>query len=363
MRSLAAIRADLADYAAAFEADTLPASDAEAAVREAASIANLAGTVEMLAAKRVAESNAWHHRGHRTPAEWLAGQTKSTVGQAIGVLDAAAKLDECPGVEAKARAGQLSVPQTQALARAVSVDPSAELALLAVAERDGLARLTDRCRAVEHAATDAESRHQRLHRERSVRHWTDQDGAFRLAAKLTPDAGAKLLGALAPYERASFGQARTDGRHEPHEAYAADGLVAMAEASMTGSTEGGRTRKPSFVVLVDAQALRRGDVEPGETCEIPGVGPVPISVLHQHADDAVWHALVTDGVDIRAYTSLTRHIPTSLRVALQVRDPECVVPGCNARRGLEIDHLVPIEDGGHTTYDNLVRLCHHHHQG
>ena len=44
----------------------------------------------------------------------------------------------------------------------------------------------------------------------------------------------------------------------------------------------------------------RGGVELGETCEIPGVGPVPISVLHQHAEDAIWHALVTDGVDIRA---------------------------------------------------------------
>ena len=132
------------------------------------------------------------------------------MGQAIGVLDAAAKLDECPGVEAKARAGQLSVPQTQALARAVSVEPSAEPALLAVAERDGLAKLTDRCRAVG-------TRPPTPSRDTSASTGTigpalDRPGR-RLppGRKLTPDAGAKLLGALAPYERASFGQARTDG--------------------------------------------------------------------------------------------------------------------------------------------------------
>ena len=362
MRSLAELRTDLANYVAAFEADTLLASDAETAVRDAAAIANLASTVQMLAAKRVADSPHWRHRGHRTPAEWLAAQTKSSVGEAFGSLETAEKLADCPGVEAKVRAGELSAPQARALAKAVSVDPAAESRLLGVAETDGLGKLRDECRAVANTGEDADVRHARLHRERSVRHWTDDDGAFRLAAKLTSDAGAKLLGALAPFEQAAFDRARADGRHEPHEAFRADALVDLAEASLSGQS-GAKSpcRKPSFTVLVDAAAFLRGDAHPGETCEIPGVGPVPVSLLHEQADAAAWHILATDGVDIRVYCSLTRHIPNSLRVALEARDRECVVPGCNVTTGLEIDHILPLECGGVTAHVNLARLCHHHH--
>jgi hypothetical protein len=163
--------------------------------------------------------------------------------------------------------------------------------------------------------------------------------------------------------QSAFDQARADGRHESHEAYRADALVGLAEASLSGQTgEATSTyRKPSFTILVDATALLRGHAESGETCEIPGIGPVPVSLLHEQADAAVWHILATDGIDIRAYCSATRHIPTALRVALEARDRECVVPGCNVSTGLEIDHILPLEQDGLTTYDNLARPCHHHH--
>ena len=39
-----------------------------------------------------------------------------------------------------------------------------------------------------------------------------------------------------------------------------------------------------------------------------------------------------------------------------------MVPGCDVRRGLEIDHVVPFALGGPSTADNLVRLCHWHHR-
>ncbi|MGH9001365.1 MAG: DUF222 domain-containing protein [Acidimicrobiia bacterium] len=46
-----------------------------------------------------------------------------------------------------------------------------------------------------------------------------------------------------------------------------------------------------------------------------------------------------------------------LRTALEARDPTCVVPGCDVRQGLEIDHVVPITDGGNPCLANLARLC------
>ena len=49
-------------------------------------------------------------------------------------------------------------------------------------------------------------------------------------------------------------------------------------------------------------------------------------------------------------------------MALEARDrAKRAVPGCNVTTGLEIDHLLPLEFGGGTTYVNLARLCHHHH--
>ena len=178
-------------------------------MRDATAIVNLASTIRMLAAKRVADSAAWKHRGHRSAADWLAKETKCGVGDAIGALEAAEKISECPQVEAKARAGGLSGEQTKALAKAVAADPAAEDRLLGVAERDGLKKLKEQCREVELASRgDAQARYDKIHRERSMRHWTDDEGAFRLSAKLTPDAGATVLGALAPFEKPAFDRAR-----------------------------------------------------------------------------------------------------------------------------------------------------------
>ena len=365
MRSLADLTAELAAYAAGFDAEVLTATDAEQAVVLAGRVKNLASSIEMAAAGRVAQSQAWRHRGFRTPAEWLAAQSKSSVGDAIGVLETAERLDACPAVADSVRAGGLSSEQARALTRAVAVDPAAESALLAVAERDGLGKLKQRCRAVEHAAGDETARYERIRQRRSMRHWTDPDGAFRLNATLTPDAGATVLGALAPFEQAAFDQARLEGRRETPEANAADALVVLAAASLDPAMDTQaqpKSRKPSFTVLVDSTALKRGHAQPGETCEIPGVGPVPVSVLMDLAPDAVWHALVSDGIDIQTYASMSRHIPTSLRVALEARDRECVRPGCNTTHGLEIDHTHDHALGGETSMANLTRLCHHDHQ-
>ncbi|HEV3264227.1 MAG TPA: HNH endonuclease signature motif containing protein, partial [Acidimicrobiales bacterium] len=43
-------------------------------------------------------------------------------------------------------------------------------------------------------------------------------------------------------------------------------------------------------------------------------------------------------------------------------DATCVVPGCDAVTGLEIDHrIVEVRDNGPTALWNLAKLCAHHH--
>ena len=112
---------------------------------------------------------------------------------------------------------------------------------------------------------------------------------------------------------------------------------------------------------MDHAALARGHVTGGEVCEIPGVGPIPVAAARRLASDAILTAVVTDGTDVTAVAHLGRTIPARLRTAVEARDPTCVVPGCDVRVGLEIDHRIPVTDGGPTALDNLAKLCRWHH--
>jgi len=114
-------------------------------------------------------------------------------------------------------------------------------------------------------------------------------------------------------------------------------------------------------VRVDHEALVRGHLEPGEVCEIPGIGPIPVEVARRLAADSILSVLVTDGVDVTAVSRSDRTIPAAVRRALIERDQVCVVPGCEVRDALENDHVHEFGRGGPTALDNLARLCHWHH--
>jgi hypothetical protein len=92
------------------------------------------------------------------------------------------------------------------------------------------------------------------------------------------------------------------------------------------------------------------------------VGPVPVAVARRLLDDAILKVLVTKGVEVTAVAHAGRTIPAHVRTALEVRDPVCVVPRCDRRKGLEIDHYrVAFAKGGESRMDNLARLCRYHH--
>jgi hypothetical protein len=177
---------------------------------------------------------------------------------------------------------------------------------------------------------------------------------------------------------------------EPVDAYRADALLALVtgkgilspetrknetrkqqpKESGPGQTDApdrpdDRTRDPNVTMHVrcDLGALRRGSLGSGEVCEIPGVGPIPIERARALLGQALVDVVITDGVDVTTVVRLGRHIPTSLLTAITERDQYCVVPGCGKRLGLEKDHCqVDYAQGGVVSYDNIAKLCHHHHQ-
>jgi len=316
-----------------------------------------------LAARQVSRSGAWRLQGDRSPAHWMARRTGCSVGQAVGVLETAKRLTELPQTDQAARAGRLSEMQTSHIASAAAAAPSAETELLSAAQTEGLAGLKQRCAQVKAAATPNEAaRHEAIHNSRYLRHWSALDGAFCLEGRLTPEAGAVLLVALEPYKERIFRRARKAGRRDRYEAYAADALVEMGEHVRNCTGKPGRSAPSAMIhVRVDHAALMRGFTEAGERCEIPGVGPISVASARALTNDAFLAAVLTEGADIRGVAHLGRTINARLRTALEVRDQTCVVPGCDVREHLQIDHTLGVVDGGPTCLSNLSRLCSWHH--
>ena len=311
-----------------------------------------------LMARKVQRSGAWEGKGEPSAAHFVARATKEAVGTVVETLDTARRLERLPQTEMAFRSGELSPQGAREVAAAAEVSPEHEQELLGVARTGTPQALRERCLQVKAAATEELERYRRIHRERSLRHWTDQEGAVRLEARLPPDAGATVVAAVTAGARALADQARAEGRTEPARAHAADALVAAVASGGSGGSGGPRA---VIHVRVDHAAFTRGHAQGEETCEIAGIGPVPVATVRAMASDAVLKAVVTRGTDVVAVAHPGRTIPAAVRTALQERDRTCAVPGCPRRDGLEIDHVDRFSQGGPTTLANLVRLCRPHH--
>ena len=374
------LRSVLADL----EPERLSGPDAARLLEVFSEIEKLAAGGRLLASRRVESSNVWRRRGHRSAAAHVAEATRTGMGPAITTLQAARQLGSLPVTEEAMREGRLSETQVKEIAGAAILQPEAEQALVEAAENQSLTMLKLRCRRVKAVGQGEHGTYDAIHRGRYLRNWTDGDGAVRLDAKLTPDEGARLVAAVRAESGRLAGQAHRAGVDEPLRAIAADALVRLSCGAVDVVPAGGRGERgrsgtgppgdagqapaereggPSAMVhvRVDHQALVRGHLEPGEICEIPGIGPIPVAAARRLAVDSILSVLVTNGTDVTTVAHAGRTIPASLRRALTERDPTCVVPGCDVRDGLEIDHVEPFALGGATTLANLVRLCRWHH--
>jgi hypothetical protein len=303
---LAAAVDAIASFVSFFEPGRFGGGDAALLVSLFARAERLCVSGRALAAARAVEARCHEASGHRSGAEWLAAATGESVGEAAGVLRLGEACGDHPGMEGALRGGRLSRSKARVLTGAVEADPDCEEDLCATAGTDSFRQLSDRCRrarAEARSKQDAAGLAAVLHGRRSCRTWTDEDGAFRLLARLTPEAGATLLASLAAESDRVFRRARRAGQRETPDAYRADALVALVTGrgiigpgsrgtGGNGSGRGGTTTDtpdtdtparerapdPRAVVhlRVDLDALRRGSLARGEVCEIPGVGPVPV---------------------------------------------------------------------------------------
>jgi hypothetical protein len=133
-----------------------------------------------------------------------------------------------------------------------------------------------------------------------------------------------------------------------------------ADAAGPPRRQSGVAPRYRALIRVDLEALLRGHVEPGEVCEISGVGPIPARRARELLGNAVLHLVITRGVDVLNVTHLGRGPTAAQCVALAWAAPVCTVEGCYRRR-LENDHREPWAKTRHTRLDELDPLCEFHH--
>lgn len=341
----------------ALEPARLAGSDAARLTAVAAEGERLLGTAKALLARRADETRAWRGGRAASVEQWLAETSGCSEGTAREALATAQRVETLPETRDRLLDGRLSIGQAALVSAGAAVDPEAEAHLLRTATRSGMRGLRQEKERVVAAATGEEAAARRAHRERHLRTWTKgcaTHGTFSGPTEQVAD----LLDALEPLTRARFDEARRAGQPETLDAYRFDALVALGRQGGAGDA---RPAKHTARVRVDLTALVRGRTEPGEVCEIPGVGPVPVAHAREVLSHGLLQLVITDGVDVRTVVSTTRHVPAPLKIAIAERDRTCKVRGCDCDRMLHRHHTEAFARSGRTTYSELGNLCTRHH--
>jgi hypothetical protein len=375
---------------AELDPDTLEGSDAVVLLEHFDQVARLAGAGRAICAARIDATGAWRKTGHRDAPGFVAARTGSHRSDAKDAIAIGNRLGGASRFGAAVRSGTISPAQAAEIADTLAERPDAEDELLGAAQTATMRELRAACAEIASRGTGADERHARASEHRYCSSGVGRDGQWRLNAGLTATDGAIVDKVLEYFQNEAFDDARTEGRREPFTAYRADALVRMAKAAMargvdhrrdgTLSDESGpgtprrrrrrgrpRSRSSSIrhtiVVTVPHTTFLPGTPTEGETCRIPGVGPVPVAQVQKLLeDDPIIKCIVTRGRDITATATMTRTIKDDLRLAvLHAHDYVCAVPTCTNTRFVELDHEMQFTDGGPTDYQNLRPLCSYHH--
>jgi hypothetical protein len=407
------LRAAALAFAASVRPEELSGADAATAVRHLATAEKAVATARMFLAVRVARSEAWRGQGHASAADWLAAQLGISVRQAQSQLATAKRAERLPKTKRAMEEGELSPDQADAVTDAASADPAAEEELLDSAKRDTNARLKERAAAAKAAATDGPTKEQRARAGRTRQLRTNPDGTYTLFVRGPAVDGVRFAALLRPHDEQIFRAHRRADEHATYENRCYDSLMALLGigapvgaadevpaggehapvdrgASRGADARGGRpttgspdapTSSPGgarseqrgappatgapvprgdntkVIVRIDHSALARGHAVGGETCEVAGLGPVPVSTVQALLGDAFVAAVVTRGRDVVSVAHLGRRLNAHQRTALEWSGMRCSNVACNRTIAIEVDHRVPWAANPETDLANQDPLC------
>ena len=272
-----------------------------------------------LMARRAEAACTWQRAGYRSAAEQIAAASGSSVSSARSMLETSKQLEELPATAAAMRTGRLSRAKAEAIASAATVAPEAEGRLLAGAAAP-LAAVREAC--LQAKAVDRDAAHARIRKGRYARAFTDAEGAWNFVARGTPEDGAKFRDAHEPIVDELFKAARSEDRQESRDAYGFDALIELAQRAAGAGDTKKKATSPRFkaILRADIEALRRGTVEGDEICDIPGAGPIPVSVARELLGDAILKLVITKGVDVvNPSIEKSHRLPQTVRSGADLR--------------------------------------------
>ena len=367
--SLEPIERGLRSYCRALRPDDLTGQGAASAIERLARIEKLAAGARIRLARRVDESAAGAE-GDEAREQWLAKTTGQSRKDAAKDIEASEQLDALPATDKAVREGELSPTQAREVASAAGADPTAELELLDTARNASVPELRRKAKRVRAAATDEADKADRAHQHRDLSSGTDEESGEAWAHAKGPTTSiAEMLAHLEPWVQARFDRARRQGRRERRGALAYDALLdALRYASAcrggTAPTPGGDGSGPGpvgppakILARLDVTAALRGHTVAGETCEIDGLGPVPVEALRRLLPQATIDLILTNGVDVFNVTHLGRRANARQQIVLDWFGGQCSRLGCSATRHLQVDHRIDWATIKITELRNLDWLC------
>lgn len=356
-QSLLAVRDAVAAYAGAYDPRRLGRAALQLEQQRVIETVNMLCTLRALNAARLAEFGSRDEKGQAL--RDLAQASGTSLKQAERAIATGRALLEGPDLGQAARSGQLSADQLAIIAETAAECPGTAARLVRMAPQRSLAELAAEAARLRSAGCDGEARRARVHARRALRQWTGPEGTWHLRAEGTPEAGAAVMAAINAAGDEAFQKARGQGRREAPEAYAFDGLVALAQGT------GRKGTKVDLLVRIDHSVLMRGYALEGEVCDIAGFGPTtPQAVMElMEAQDPFISVVLTKGDDVVGVTNLGRRPNKKQRTALDWVFPSCAAQGCAVRAcWLQSDHREDWAFTHFTRLELLDRLCPHHHR-
>jgi hypothetical protein len=328
------------------DADGVRGPDAAALFAEVVAGERAIDALKALLAARVDDTGVYRSAGCQSAVAWVAQQSGSTFASAKRTLAVGSALDDMPEVSTAFRGGELSLDQAAVVVDVVERVPHAAPEMIRYAKRHTVKALREKATRMKCAAEpDDDDWADRLRTSRFHRRWTSDDGAGCGEYRLEPQAAAKLWAVLDGLETDIFEAARKRDPQdrESRQAYAADALVALATGVVPAKVS-------SLQVIID-----------GDTAELRGVGPIPMRTALDLTNGRPVVGVPRDGSHLDGYESFGRYLPADLRRWLEHHYPTCGVEGCDRDHHLEVDHVMPLSEGGTTTRENLWRICPYHH--
>jgi len=307
---------------------------------------------------------AWNCGLTKSCAHWLNWKCGLDLGAAREKVRVSHALESLPLISAAMARGELSYSKVRALTRVACA--ATEAALLSMALHGTASHVEKLVRHWRQVLDVAElAREARQYRNRSLSWRYQADGSVVITARLTAEAGGRVMKALdAALGHLPLPDASAETYPAPKPDWAqrrADALEVLAESYLAhGPSALGGGERQQIVVHVDATTLEERSAG---RCELEDGPAIAAETARRLACDASVVRIVEDehGTPLDVGRK-TRSIPPRLRRALDARDQGCCFPGCTQTRYVDGHHIRHWAEGGETKLANLVSLCRFHHR-